>query len=71
MPMLCHKGTASGHDLVPSRRHSEEHFSTDSTARKRKPERAAVMFESVAVLPLRMLGSALLAAVGSQLSGDG
>jgi hypothetical protein len=28
------RGTTTGHDFMPSRKHSQEHFSTDSTARK-------------------------------------
>ena len=38
-------GTINGRDFVPSRKHSQEHFSTDSTARKPKlrgPSRAVV-----------------------------
>ena len=32
--MLCHLGTLDGRDFVPSRKHSQEHFSTDSIVRK-------------------------------------
>ena len=32
-------GTINGRDFVPSRKHSQEHFLADSTARMRNPER--------------------------------
>ena len=32
-------GTANGRDFVPSRKHSQEHFLADSTARKRNAQR--------------------------------
>jgi len=35
-------GTFNGRDFVPSRKHSQEHFSTDSTAPKWKAERVVM-----------------------------
>ena len=32
---MSNRGRINGRDFVPSRKHSREHFSTDSTARKR------------------------------------
>ena len=32
--------TINGRDFVPSRKHSQEHFSTDSTARKTNADRS-------------------------------
>ena len=39
MPTLCQMGTTNERDFVPSRKHRQEHFSTDSTARKRNRQR--------------------------------
>jgi len=36
---LCHKGTITGHDLVPFRERVRDHFSTDAANRKRNGDR--------------------------------
>ena len=40
----CPIRTINGRDFVPSRKHSQEHFSTDSTARKRNLSRDVLTF---------------------------
>ena len=55
------RGTINGRDFVPSRKHPQEHFLADSTARKRNVERDKSRVNQIDISPLRR-SEALVAA---------
>ena len=48
---MSNRGRINGRDFVPSRKHSREHFSTDSTARKPNRLRYARGSDIVKITP--------------------